>query len=213
VTRRRVAHPSAGLSVALIVASVPPAALAVSVIATAITGCGYSAPTRYVTLSADLVDARAATVRIPPVQLTVVHIPAELDRPEVVTQISPNRLSIDESAQWGAPLDQMMRRTLAQDLMARLSAGSFIFPDAPAPADARTLVVTVLSVQSDANGALTLQVAWALLSGQPARTISTHQATLKSELTSSDAAAQAAALSRILGQLADRIAASVVTPS
>jgi uncharacterized protein len=67
-----------------------------------------------------------------------------------------------------------------------------------------------LDCETDASGTLTLQAAWTLLSGQPSRAILMKQATLKSEVANSGATAQAAALSDILGELADRIAASVV---
>ncbi|HEY2021041.1 MAG TPA: PqiC family protein [Paraburkholderia sp.] len=174
-----------------------------------IAGCGHSMPIRYVTLNATPADAPLATTRMQPVQLTAVHIPAELDRPEVVTQISPNRLKIDDSNRWSAPLAQMMRRALAQDLAARLPAGSFVFPDAPAPPGTRTLVVTVLDSQADANGTLSVQVAWTLLSGQPASATLSQQAVLHAQFAGHDADAQAAALSRILGELSDRIAASL----
>ena len=173
-------------------------------------GCGHSPPVRYVTLSAEAVAAPRASVRIPPVQLTAVHIPAELDRSEVVTQASANQLTIHETDRWAAPLGQMMRRTLAQDLLARLPEGSLVLPDAPAPPHTRTLVVTVLSAEADASGTLTLQVAWTLLSGSPSRAVLSQQATLTADMASRDATAQAAALSHLLAQLADRIAAAVV---
>jgi uncharacterized lipoprotein YmbA len=193
------------------VTAAPLAASVIAVIAAgALAGCGHSPPTRYVTLNATPADAPFVTAQIPPVQLTAVHIPAELDRPEVVTQQSPNRISVAESERWGAPLAQMMRRTLAQDLVTRLPAGSFVLPDAPAPPDTRTLVVTVLDAEADANGTLTLQAAWTLLSGRPARATFSRQTTLKSEIENrGDAAAQAAAMSRALGQLADQIATSI----
>lgn len=193
------------------VSAAPLAASVIAVIAAAaLAGCGHSPPTRYVTLNATPADAPLATAQIPPVQLTAVHIPAELDRPEVVTQQSPNRISVAESDRWGAPLAQMMRRTLAQDLVTRLPAGTFVLPDAPAPPDTRTLVVTVLDAEADANGTLTLQAAWTLLSGRPARATFARQTTLKAEIENrGDAAAQAAAMSRALGQLADQIATSI----
>ena len=174
-----------------------------------IAGCGHSSPTRFVTLDATPAQAPLSTAAMAPVQLSAVHIPAVLDRPEVVTQIAPNRLAIDDNDRWGAPLALMMRSTLAQDLLPRLPAGAFVFPDAPAPAGTRTLVVTVLDCNASAGGTLTLQVAWTLLSGQPARTTLTQQAALSAQLEGHDAAAQAAALSRVLGELADRIAASI----
>jgi uncharacterized lipoprotein YmbA len=84
-----------------------------------------------------------------------------------------------------------------------------VFPDAPAPPGTRTLVVTVLDSQADASGTLTVQVAWTLLSGQPASATLSQQAVLNAQFAGHDADAQAAALSRILGALADRIAASL----
>ncbi|MEX3984895.1 membrane integrity-associated transporter subunit PqiC [Paraburkholderia sp. EG287A] len=174
-----------------------------------IAGCGHSPPTRYVTLNATPAQAPLATAAMAPVQLSAVHIPAVLDRPEVVTHVAPNRLAVDDNDRWGAPLAQMMRSTLAQDLLPRLPAGAFVFPDAPAPAGTRTLVVTVLDCNASAGGTLTLQVAWTLLAGQPARTTLSQQAALSAPVEGHDATAQAAALSRVLGELADRIAASI----
>ncbi|HUB91098.1 MAG TPA: PqiC family protein [Dyella sp.] len=183
----------------------------VIILAAALTACGHSPPTRYVTLNAEPVIAPRVATQMQPVQLTAVHIPAELDRPEVVTQDAANRLTIHDTDRWGAPLGQMMRRTLAQDLLARLPAGAFVLPDAPAPPHTRILVVTVLNAEADASGTLTMQVSWTLLSGHPAHTELRQQLTLSSSMPSRDATAQAAAMSHVLGQLADRIAAAVVT--
>jgi hypothetical protein len=175
-----------------------------------VTGCGHSPPVRYVTLSAEPALAPQAATRLQPVQLTAVHIPAELDRPELVTQTSANQLAIHENERWGAPLGQMMRRTLAQNLLARLPVGSFVLPDAPAPPDTRKLVVTVLNAEAGASGTLALQASWTLLSGPASHTVLTQQVSLTSDMGSGDATAQAAALSHLLGQLADRISASIL---
>ncbi|MEM5383909.1 PqiC family protein [Paraburkholderia phymatum] len=195
---------------ASITVTVRTAALVTSLVVTAVTGCGHSMPVRYVTLNAIPVETPRAATPIPPVQLTAVHIPAVLDRPEVVTLASRNRLTIHDSDRWGAPFSQLMRRTLAQDLVTRMPTGSFVFPDAPAPPDTRTLVVTVLDCEADASGTLTLQAAWTLLSGHPAHVTLTQQATFESTIAGHDAETQAAAMSRVLGELADHIAASVV---
>jgi hypothetical protein len=91
-----------------------------------------------------------------------------------------------------------MRRTLAQDLVTRLPAGPFVFPDAPAPPDTRTLIVTVLDCEADASG--TLRVGGGMdtvLFGHPAHAALTRQATLDSGVADHDAEAQAAAMSRV----------------
>jgi len=72
------------------------------------------------------------------------------------------------------------------------------------------LVVTVLDAETDASGTVTLQASWTLQSGQPARATLTQQATLEVALENRGPTAQAAAPSRILGALADRIAGSVI---
>ncbi|MGF6964796.1 putative lipoprotein YmbA [Paraburkholderia sp. WC7.3g] len=185
------------------------AALVASVAAMTLAGCGHSIPTRYVTLNPMPADAPAAMAPMTPIQLTAVHIPAVLDRLEVVTLAAPNRLTIDESDRWGAPLAEMMRRTLAQDLLMRLPAGSFVVPDAPAPPGTRRLVVTVLNATADASGTLTLQAEWTLLAGHSDQATQRQQVTLNTAINGHDAPAQAAALSDVLGELADRIAASV----
>jgi uncharacterized lipoprotein YmbA len=141
--------------------------------------------------------------------LTAVHIPAIVDRPELVTRVAANRLAVADSDRWGAPLGQMMRSVLAQDLSSRLPAGTFIFPDAPAPDGTRQLVVTVLALDAQANGALTLQAGWTIMAGRPSRAVLTRETTLAVHGAGGGATAQASALSQAIGQLSDRIAASL----
>lgn len=117
------------------------------------------------------------------------HIPAVLDRPEVVTRVAANRLSIEDRDRWAAPLAEMMRRTLAQDLSSRLSAGAFVFADAPAPPNTRGLVLTVLDLAANADGALSMQTSWTLAAGHPARAVMTQLVTLTAQASGGDAAA------------------------
>jgi uncharacterized lipoprotein YmbA len=201
-TRRRLPGTSAMRLAAIVIGSSLAGAMTIA-------GCSHSPPMRYVTLSAAPAATPLATGRIEPVQLTALHIPGELDRPEVVTQISGNQLSVDEGTRWGAPLARMMRRTLAEDLLSRLPEGSFVLPDSPAPTETRALVVTVLDLEIDTNKTLRMQAAWTLSTGRPGRVVLTRQATLSVEMPDSNAAGQAASMSRALGQLADRIAASI----
>ena len=177
-------------------------------------GCGHSPPTRFYTL--DAVAAAHAVSAGPraPVQLSAVHLPPALDRPQVVTQIGPNRLHVSEQDQWGAPLDDMMRRALAQDLLARLPEGDFISPDAPRPSGARGLVVDVVQLQATADRVV-LQANWTLTGGASGDVQLSRTEELTAELRTpapkqgQDAGAQADAISRLLAELSDRIAAAL----
>ena len=172
--------------------------------------CAGSPPTRFVTLSAMPAEAPVAAGPVEPVQLTALHIPAELDRPEVVWQPAPNRFEISDTERWAAPLARTMRLTLARDLETRLPGGDFIPPDLPAPKGTRALVVTIVGIGVPAQGDLTLDASWAIVARNPDRVAAMHHATLRAPMTGTNGAAQAAAISQALGQLADRIAESLV---
>jgi uncharacterized lipoprotein YmbA len=147
-------------------------------------------------------------VRIAPVQLDAVHIPSVLDRPQIVTRAAPGRLELDDQDQWGAPFGQLMRQALAQDLLARLPPGAFVLPEAPRPADARGVVVNVLELQGDGRGAVRLQASWSLLAPS-GKVLLTRDVQLAAPAATNRAPAQAAAISRLTGELADEIAAAL----
>ncbi|TCF97749.1 hypothetical protein BZM26_29495 [Paraburkholderia strydomiana] len=187
----------------------PLAAGSIALVATFVTGCAHSPPTQYLTLNA-VAPATAVTGNIRPLQLTAVHIPPELDRQQVVVGVSGARLIIDNNSRWGAPLADLMRRSLAQDLLQRVPSGVFVLPDSPAPRGTRSLVVTVLQANTDADKIMTVQASWTIIEGQDAAQKTTRFATLTSAVGAADTATQVAALSRLFGRLADLIAASAV---
>jgi hypothetical protein len=187
-----------------------PLLLVCGVLAGALAACGHSPPTRFFTLDAvPATTPTGVTAPAAPVQLDAVHIPPALDRPQLVTQTAPNRLGVSDQDRWGAPLGQMMRRTLAQDLQTRLPRGAFIFPDAPHPAGARALVVTVLQVTATPAGRVDMEANWSLLSAGSARPERSENLTL-SAAAAPGPAGEAQALSTALGELSDHIAAAVL---
>jgi uncharacterized lipoprotein YmbA len=179
------------------------------VCAAALAACGSSPPTRYFSLDAVAPAAPVAASAMAPVQLGAVRVPALLDRPEIVAQDARYELAVRENDHWGAPLAPMMRRTLAQDLLTRLPAGAFVLPDAPAPAGARGIVVTVLDVRADADGRLTFEGSWTLTAGETGAAVMTQEVSLSEPMPSAASPEIAGALSRVLGRLADRIAATL----
>jgi uncharacterized lipoprotein YmbA len=188
--------------------------IALGLAAATLTGCGHSPPTRFFTL--DSLPPTAATAGAfvgQPLRLDSVHVPAALDRAEVVRQLAPNELDVSEMDHWGAPLGELVRRALTQDLAQRLPPGAVIFPDAPKPAPARDLVVDILDIQTQGGG-VTMVVSYTLVQGlpqpdKPKLPNVQHQVTLNLPQASAAAADQADALSRLLAQLADHIVADL----
>lgn len=193
-----------------------------SVLIGLLAGCGHSPPTRFFALEATAPDRpawRTAGERAPrPVQLDAVRIPALLDRPEIVEDRGDGRVHVHADDRWGAPFAKLVRSTLALDLRARLPAGLCVPPDTPSPADARHVVVTIVALHARAAQAgrqLTMKASWALVDDAgAARVVVSHDVDIDTPLDGDgdggdDGEAQAAAISRALGTLADRIVAGL----
>ncbi len=176
-----------------------------------LTGCAGPA-THFYTLSS-VAPARAGSAAArgcagAPVMVRHVLLPGVLDRQALVMANGPDEIGISATARWAAPLDQMIGRVLAEDLRARLPAGSVLAPGDPVPATGAVGVgVTILRFVPDGAGQVTLRADWTLFDvhGRP---IGTHSQTLS---TAGGAATDAAvaSMSRLLAELADHIAAAL----
>ena len=79
-------------------------------------GCASSPPLRYYVLSET--SPAGSSSSVDSVQVSKVTLPRELDRNELVQRIDATRVRIAEDDRWAAPLDDLIRRTLAADLRA-----------------------------------------------------------------------------------------------
>jgi uncharacterized lipoprotein YmbA len=169
-------------------------------------GCGHSPPTHFFTLDP------AKPVRAPqratgaPVQIDIVHLPPELDRLSMVRERGSGELQIDDQNRWGGQLSDLIRQALAQDLAARLSPGSVILPDAPAPPATRTMAVDIVTFRPDASGTVTLDASWTLLDSGSGKPVLRRPVHLTDTAPAQTPDAQATAMSRLLGDMADEIA-------
>ncbi|MGB6602782.1 MAG: PqiC family protein [Steroidobacteraceae bacterium] len=180
--------------------------LSIALGACLIAGCGTSPPTRFFTL-----DATAPPIHREahgaPVEVNAVHVPPTLDRQTIVRGEIDHQLTISSQDRWGADFGELVRRVLTQDLEARLPAGMVLPPDTPAPDNARGLVVEILAFQPKGSD-IVLDADWTLLEGAPARPALQRSVHLQ-EAAGSSTNDQVAAMSRLLGQLADRIAEEI----
>jgi uncharacterized lipoprotein YmbA len=82
-----------------------------------------------------------------------VNLPGEIDRAELVQRIDANRLRLAENDRWAAPLGEMIRRTLSEDLRSRTAAVT---------GDPDALSVDIEEFIADADCVVTLRAAWSL---------------------------------------------------
>lgn len=182
--------------------------------------CASSPPTRFFTL--DPVPAAAADAgpasgaaragdtgdKPRPVKVDAVHIPPALDRDSMVRGASGAQLEISSQDRWAGDLGETIRQVLTQDLASRLPAGTVIAPEAPAPENARGLVVDILTFQPQAAGEVVLDADWTLLEGTQSNPVLRRSVHLTASAAPS-AQGEATAMSTLLGQLADGMAAEI----
>lgn len=175
-----------------------------------LSACASSPPTRFFALepASPSSAAPAAEDAGSPLKIDAVHIPPALDRESMVRGESGNQLQISSQDRWAGDLGEMIRRVLTQNLASRLPTGMVIAPDSPAPPSARGLVVDILTFQPQAAGEVVLDADWSLLEGTQSNPVLRRSVHLTAAAASS-AQGEAAAMSTLLGQLADDIAGEV----
>jgi uncharacterized protein len=176
-----------------------------------LSACQSSPPTHYFALIA--VAPTAAPAPVPtqiPLRVERITIPGELDRLELVRRSTSNRLQIATFDRWAAPLDDMIRRVVAADLAARLAPGTVASANEPAVGEPRRrLYVDIQLFGGDERGAVKLQAAWLVQTPNAANFGGTEEVAIEASDASADALA--AAMSRALAGLCDRLAVALAS--
>lgn len=169
-----------------------------------------SAPTKFHTLD-PVVPATAPAARMlgVPVRVDSVVIPPELDRPQIVRRAGPGKLDLADADRWAGPLDELARGALASDLAARLPPGSTVREDDPAPPRLlHKIDVVIERFEGNTSGPVTLVARWTLLGEGTDQALARHEARIEVP-AGGDIDGTVTAMSTVLGQLADRIAATL----
>jgi uncharacterized lipoprotein YmbA len=169
-------------------------------------GCGSSPPSKFYVLTADPVPQRAGAVATNTVALGRVTLPGALDRPQIARRRGANEIVFSEEERWAGPLDDMMRRVLADDLAARLPAGVMLVESSAKPPPGATIALDVSRFDADEAGTVTLVARWEAIGRNGAALGAPRESTIVEPGSGKDAAAVVAAMSRAVAALAARIA-------
>lgn len=139
-------------------------------------------PTRYYLLNpveydSPLVPAGSAPLSV---EIAALHLPQYLEKPQIVTRTSRNRLVMDEYRQWGGNLRKNMMRVLSQNLSRLLDTAHVAMVPfrPPVPSDFR-IEAEVMRFEADEKGRPWLTVHWRLSRGADGRTLATEVTLLK----------------------------------
>lgn len=173
----------------------PAAALALLV------GCSTTPENRYITLSVEPASSiNPVPRRAERTTLAKLRLPGTIDRPQLVVQTGAQTVDIREFDRWAEPLDQLVPRILDRDIALREGTPA---PDAPV----RQLFVSVDQFAADGAGGSELTGRWwTLRPGEEAAHRRERPFVLTRPTKSEDGAQIAAAMSALLGMLADDIA-------
>ena len=170
----------------------------------------HSAPTRIYSLDAAVPATRIDTYQAPALRVDTLNVPASWDRIEILSLSGSGKLEISDFDHWSAPLAQIARQTLSDDLDQRLPSGSVIYPRLPKPSGALGVNVDILEFNIIASQA-SMRASWIIVPSGDAQGATRSAAELRSSMNSEDPAAVAHAWSDLIGQLADRIAADATS--
>jgi uncharacterized protein len=162
-----------------------------------------SPPTRYFELSPNPPAPRPGFAGL--VEIDTVTIPASLDRLQIVREQDSYRVAVLGVERWASPLDDQIRRTLTADLAACVGDAHVLRPGTvPAGDSAVHILVDIDRFGVDSTGRAILAVQWAIVS--EGNSVSRNFETFSAEAGSPSVEAVPAAMSRLLGQLSDRVA-------
>jgi len=176
-----------------------------------LSGCASSPPIEFFSLEPIDVHEPALTSSRT-VQIARVHVPSALDRTQMVRHDGPYTLDISDRHRWSAPLDEMVRRVLSQDLLRMLPANRVVLPEEPATAATENIVVGILEFSPDSSSTIRFEATWTLMPAAPDEQPRRRYVRLSESAEPNDAADQVRAMSRILDQLAAQMAHALGTP-
>ena len=139
-----------------------------------------------------------------------IKFPGYLDREELVSRISQNRLSIAENDHWAESLADNFARVLAQNLTALLQTDRImIYPWPSNRRPAYRVEIEVLRFEPDAGRNAQLFARWIVRDAGEKTPPTARETRLTRPINESSTEASVAALSAALGDLSQEIAAAV----
>ena len=179
-------------------------------------GCGRSPASRFYVLSPlpesekDMqvkTDKGCYAIGIGPITL-----PDYTDRSEIVTRISPNKLSLGEFDRWAEPLVDGFPRILMENLSSLLCADPITLypPTGPISIDYR-VEVEVIRFDGTLGESASLIARWTLFNEKKMRILLTRRSNLSSSATAGDYEAQVSAQSQNIAALSREIAEAFKT--
>jgi uncharacterized lipoprotein YmbA len=141
-----------------------------------------------------------------------IKFPEYLDRQEIVTRSSSNKITLSDFDLWAGSLAEDFSRVLVENLSVLLSTESVILYPRLRPGLARyQILVDVLRFDGSPGGDVSLIARWAILEGKERKVASMRKSTITESSGGKGYEAVVAANSRALEKLSREIADAIKT--
>ena len=139
-----------------------------------------------------------------------VRLPDAIDRPQIVTRTSPNRLNISEYHRWAGALDGEIARVLAENLACLLGTDAVVcFPQETYDAPTLRVELEIRRFDGRPGQEATLDVSWTIVARSPATVLHRQQSRLRETVSQDGYESLVAAQSRLLAALSRKIATAI----
>ena len=139
-----------------------------------------------------------------------IRLPGYLDRQEIVTRVSQNRMDLSEYDRWAEPLETNFTRVLAQNLSVLLHVDRLVFfPWESTRSPAYQVEVEVLRFEANAAGDVQLSARWTVLDPNKKIPLKSGESLLARQPAAKSTDASVAMLSETLADLSREIANAI----
>jgi len=179
-------------------------------------GCASSPPTRFYTLSSLQEGGKGSRESTSDQGLVIVvgpiKFPEYLDRTEIVTRSSSNKITLSEFDLWAGSLEKDFSRALTENLSVLLPTESvFVYPRFRPGLAKFQITLDVIRFDGPLGGDVSLIARWAILEGKERKVVSLRKSTIIEPSGAKGYEAMVAADSRALEKLSREIADVIKT--
>jgi uncharacterized protein len=169
-------------------------------------GCA-STPSKFYTLS-PAAEPGGATASYS-VAVGPVSVPAMIDRPQMVVNVGPNQVGIDEFNRWASPLQSDIARVVAENLAKMLGTPLVsVFPQATAAGASYRVLIDVMRFESAPGKGANLDAVWTVRGAKEGASRA-GRTTVSEPVADGSTVALVAAHSRALGRLSRDVAEAI----
>jgi uncharacterized lipoprotein YmbA len=179
-----------------------------------VSGCATtSRPVDFYTLSPAVSGAQeppAANCRDVVIGIGPVVWPSYLDRPQIVTRLSPNRVIFDEFHRWAGPLEEDFQRVLADNLSKRLQTDYVIkYPGKLGNKLRYRVQMQIDQFDGQPGDAVTLKAAWSVIDEKSSAGAALRESSIRTPMAGEGYEAMVVAASAAVAELSRQIAAEL----